>query len=599
MGKQKTGKPRLTKEQIAENKRRSTFSKQIAEIFSNAGFTGIAVRGWQFQLGGRSNELDHAFIFENVLVICEDTLRFVKEKEKALNKGNAFNRNHKAEKEETSRIICDNKKDFFELLKNKNSLITELQLYSYKEFKVFYLYFEYGVQRYSEDDIKRYPHLIFVDKSTMSYFYLMSKSIKASFKYELFKYFDLKIKDIGKPDPSRSINSIDTSIIYPETVTGYQDDVRMVSFMMRPADLLRYSYVLRKDGWDKKADLYQRLIMPKRIKSVRDYVVESKTAFMNNIIVTLPSDVKFFKKDGDLTIAVNLQNITNYENDIVMQIPAEYNSIGIIDGQHRVYAFYEDSNKNDASEKQIESLRNTLSLLVTGIIYPENSKYNDESERRKFESDLFATINKNAKPVDADILIQVSAIMNPTSGEAISRRVIESLNKTAPFENLFQLAKTENAPIKTASIIKYALSSLLNAKNSPNSLYKYWLIKEGKDESFVLENSQNIKEYVNYCSGCLIDYFKAVKTRFLSFWNGDSKLLKVISINAFIIAFRETLEKTNGPKSYDFYRLAFNKINLNFDKDNYAFPYAGAQYSMFAKSHIIPKILEALEEETK
>lgn len=291
-----------------------------------------------------------------------------------------------------------------------------------------------------------------------------------------------------------------------------------------------------------------------------------------------------------------MDDIINFETDIYIQIPVDYNSLGIIDGQHRVYAFYEDSNKNDAVEMNIDSLRNTLSLLVTGIIYPNEGKNKDEIERRKFESDLFVTINKNAKPVDADTLIQVQAIMNPTSGEAISRKVIELLNKNEPFENLFQLSKTENAPIKTASVIKYALSSLLNAKNNSNSLYKYWLDNESKEPNYVLEGSENIKKYVNYCANCLREYFKAIKSRFLSFWNGESKLLKVISINAFIIAFRDTLEKIGGPKSYDFYQKVFSKINIDFSKDNFAFPYAGAQYSMFAKNIFIPPILATYAE---
>ncbi|MBR2506942.1 MAG: hypothetical protein IKB70_08630 [Bacilli bacterium] len=127
---------------------------------------------------------------------------------------------------------------------------------------------------------------------------------------------------------------------------------------------------------------------------------------------------------------------------------------------------------------------------------------------------------------------------------------------------MFQLSKTENAPIKTVSVIKYALSSLLNAKNNANSLYKCWLDNESKEPNYVFEGSENIKKYVNYCTNCLREYFKAIKSRFLSFWNGESELLKV-----------------------------FSKINIDFSKDNFAFPYAGAQYSMFVKNIFAPPIL--------
>jgi len=346
--------------------------------------------------------------------------------------------------------------------------------------------------------------------------------------------------------------------------------------------------VLRKDGWEKDADLYQRLITAKRIKPIRDFVVKNQTTFLNNIIVTLPQGVRFYEKDTEAQISV--EKINDYRNNIEINIPADFNSMAIIDGQHRVYAYYEDSEKN-TQEILMCGLRKELNLLVTGIIYPNTDKYNDELERRKFESNLFVSINKNAKPVDADTLIQVQAIMNPTSGEAISRKVLECLNKDDPFKNMFQLSKVEEAPIKTASIIQYALSSLLVAKNTENSLYHYWLIENSKDASFILSQSEDITHYINYCANCLKEYFKAIKSKFINYWNKESKLLMIISLNAFIIAFRETLKITNGPQNYNFYMNVFKGWNFSFenskDKQN-QFPYAGAQYSKFARNEIIP-----------
>ncbi len=591
MVKKKNKKPKLTKEQLAEKKKRDAFSKQIENIFVLSGFTKLSVKGWQFLLGGKQNELDHCFIYENIIIICEDTIRFVKEKEQALAAGMPFNKNHKLEKEETSKIIRETEKaSFIKLLRDKFPSEETLQRYTQQEFNIYYLYFEYGITRYIKEDIERYTHLNLIDKSTFSYFCLMSKSIKASFKYELFKYLKLRIQDIGKPDPSgNSVNlPIVTPIIYPDSVTGYKDGIRMVSFMMKPIDLIKYSYVLRKDGWEKQPDMYQRLLTVKRIKSIRDFVIAKKTTFINNIIVTLPDGVRFFNKDNRETVI--LDNVVRFDNNIMMEIPTEYNSIGIIDGQHRVFAFYEDCDKDNTDEQLIKPMRDSYNLLVTGIIYPDNEKYKHLSERRRFESELFVSINKNAKPVDADTLIQIQAIMNPTSGEAVSRRVIELLNNDAPFENMFQLSKTDDAPIKIASIIQYAMSSLLVAKNVPTSLYKYWLKKNNYSNDFVLEQSKDIEDYIKYCANSLRTYFKAIKGRFLNYWDKNSRLLKVISLNAFIIAFKETLANTQGPKNYDFYLNAFRDFNLDFSSDNTNFPYAGAQYSKFAKALIIPAI---------
>lgn len=590
-------KNKLTKEQKNENKKRNNFRKQIKNIFTYSGFKSLKV-GRNFHLGGKSNELDHCFIYENIIIICEDTLKKLKEKEYFLKKGMSYNDNHKLKKDETSEIIKQNPNLFIEELKKDNDC-EELDIYQFNEFKIYYFYFEYGLKKVLKDDIKRYKNLILIDSSTMNYFVTMSKSIKASFKYEIFRFLGLKRKDIGKPDPcgNSDVKSIKTSIIYPNSVTGFENGIRMVSFMMRPSDLLENSCVLRKDSWDKKVDLYQRLIEPKRIKSIRDFVATNRTTFLNNIIVTLPYGIKFYKNSPEGQSELKLNEITNYSSDVEMYIPADFNSMAIIDGQHRVYAYYEDCDQSNILEKRIKRLRNELNLLVTGIIYPQNTIYDDDLEKRKFESNLFVSINKNAKPVDADTLIQVQSIMNPTSGEAISRKVIQSLNEDEPFQNMFQLSKVEDAPIKTASIIQYALSSLLVAKNTPTSLYKYWLIETKKEDDFQLRNLNDITEYIKYCSKNLKIYFKAIRSRFLHCWNKNSKLLNVISINAFIIAYRETLPITNGPKDNEFYTKFLQKLKIDFiDTPDKPFKYAGAQYSKFAKLELIPLIKEVNEE---
>ncbi|HIU70255.1 MAG TPA: DGQHR domain-containing protein [Candidatus Enterosoma merdigallinarum] len=582
---------KLTKEQKAKNKKRHDFSKQIREIFVSAGFESLNVKGFQFQLGGRSNELDHCYIFENIIILCEDTIKEVQQKEEAEEKKQPYNRNHKLEKNETAHIINSMKKDFYDLLCSKFPNSKYLSQYSHNRVKIFYLYFEYGLQKVQENDVQRYSNLKFIDNATLNYFSTMAKSIKASFRYELFRFLKLRRADIGPCDPfgNRNIRPLVSSIIYPESVTGYNNGVRMVSFMMKPIDLIENSYVLRKDGWEQDVDLYQRLITPKRIKSIRDFISKNKTTFLNNIIVTLPKGIYFNRVDDTgARTPVDLESITNYDNNIEINIPVDYYSMAIIDGQHRVYAYYQDNDENSDEEKNISELRNKLNLLVTGIIYPDNEDYKD-LEKRKFESNLFVSINKNAKPVDADTLIQVQAIMNPTSGEAISRKVLERLNKEEPFTNMFQLSKVEKAPIKTASIIQYALSNLLVAKNYESSLYHYWLRTTEKESEYILNQQKDIDEYITYCTESLKTYFKAIKSKFKSNWKKDSKLLMIISLNAFIIAFKESLKMTDGPKNYDYYAQVFKDWDFSFsDSSEKKFPYAGAQYSRFAKEEIIP-----------
>lgn len=579
-------KPKLSKEQKAEKKKRSDFSKQVNDIFINSGFEKLNVKNWHFSLQFVDIELDHCFIFENILIICEDTAKNSPLFTKNIHDSTV----HRTKKDRASKLIKENKKQFIDLLSNKFNECVSVRKYLSTEFKVFYLYFDYDAKRYTDEQRGTYPNLLLIDKPVFNYFVMMSKSIKKSFRYEIFRFLQLKENDVGRSSFDRQNDDIRANIIYPVNSTGYSDDIRIVSFMMSPEKLIKYSYVLRKDGWDENTELYQRLISPKRIKDVRKFVVDQKTSFLNNVIVTLPDNVSVCEIVNNNPTPKTWDDLVRFTgNQYSIIIPSEFNSIGIIDGQHRIYAYYEDNVENE-EEKNVSKLRNELNLLVTGIVYKQGGKYyNNPSEQRKFESNLFVAINKNAKQVDADTIIKVQSIMNPTSGAAVSRRIIELMNANDPFVNLFELSKTEKAPIKTASIIQYALSSLVTCKNVPTSFYKYWLLKEGLPETYEIgDDSANLKSYINYCVHNLREYFRAVKDRFLSAWNPNSKLLKVISLNAFLIALRDSLECLGGPKKFAFYVNALANLKIDFSNENKVFPYAGAQYSKFAKEKIIP-----------
>ena len=91
-------------------------------------------------------------------------------------------------------------------------------------------------------------------------------------------------------------------------------------------------------GWENKLELYQRLIEPPRIAKIRGFIAKEKKAFINNIVVSLPNTVNFYQ-NGDPT-PINIFSIDEIQN-ITVKIPLAYNSIEIIDGQHRLYAHYE------------------------------------------------------------------------------------------------------------------------------------------------------------------------------------------------------------------------------------------------------------------
>ena len=102
----------------------------------------------------------------------------------------------------------------------------------------------------------------------------------------------------------------------------------------------------------------------------------------------------------------------------------------------------------------------------------------------------------------------------------------------------------------------------------------------GDKEALINQEENALDAYVKFCAQNLNMYFSAVKNAFRDEWrNPESKLLSVISINGFIMAYNRQLRK-NGLREYDFYQNSFGKMQMDFSKEG--FPYTSSQYRMFS-----------------
>ncbi len=353
----------------------------------------------------------------------------------------------------------------------------------------------------------------------------------------------------------------------------------MVSFMMSAEKLMANSYVLRKDNWDQSMEFYQRLIKKGRITSIRKYLASTGTTFFNNIIVSLPPEAYFI--DEKTEHRANINEIKGYGN-YKLVLPNEFNTICVIDGQHRIFAHHEGA---DILENTIKPLRKKLHLLVTGLVYPETMTYDD---RLKYESSIFLDINSNARPVPADLLLFIQTLRDPFSDYGIARRVLVQLNQRSPFYNLLELSSTETARIKVASIVKYALRTLVAITDSgrKDNLYYHWS-KETGNNLIGSKDRELLNEYIKFMVVEFTTYFSALKSVFEEDWESkDSKLLSTISINGFIMAYQTLIKHKGVGHDVEFYRSSFEKLtSIDFTKGK--FGYTSSQYRMFSK-----KILE-------
>lgn len=561
--KKKCTKKKLTAEQkAAQLKKRKVlaFRKKIRSSFTDAGFTYFSTLDKHFPIGTRTVELDYLFLYENIIVICEDNTKQKKDIDHIRNKNESF-----AE-------IRNNKTAFLNWLSNTfPEKATMVKQYRPERYFLYYIYISQTELEITEDEKNRYSNLLFWDPETLSYFNRMAQCIQHSARYEIFRYLGLKNDEIGFSGSEGGKTTIKAPIIYPQEATGLHNGVRVVSFMMSAEKLLRTSYVLRKDSWEESMFLYQRLIEKDKVKSIRAFLAQKGEAFYNNIIVALPDNVTF---EDDAGTPILVENIGDFQH-CKLVLPDEMNSICIIDGQHRIFAHYE-APATEKYELQIAPLRRQLHLLVTGLIFPTEMK---EPERKQIQSQIFLDIMSNTKKVAPNVLTHIEMVKDPFSDIGLARRVIERLNKKRVFLNRFELSALDESKIKVASIIKFALRYLVTVTpaEGKTSLYAYW---QGNKEAFQQKDEASLNDYIEFCANSIDLYFSAIRDAFKSSWNDPaSKMLSVISINGFIIAFNRQLNKY-GVSDYPFYSSCLRKLSIDFSKNG--FPYTSSQYRKFS-----------------
>lgn len=549
-----------TEEQLLKREK-TAFKRKIRNIFVGAGFKYIPTNDNEMVIGLRTVEIDSLFIYENIWLLCEDTVKTTDIRDHIRTKNEAFG--------EITRNLSSFIQKLKELFPEQEEIFTK---YDSQRIKIFGLYISKNDLSLSESDYELFNNLKFIEPKTLGYFQWVVKGIKFSAKNEIFRYLDLKNKDIGTVSSSSDSAEIMAPIIYPQEFTGLKNKVRIVSFMMSAEDLLKTCYVLRKDNWEDSIWLYQRLIDNNKLKNVRAFIEAKGEAFYNNIIVALPDNVAFKDAAGHYK---SIEEIGVLEGNCQLILPRELNSICVIDGQHRIFAHYE-SGIDSKQERKIAELRKQLHLLVTGLIFDKDLR---PEERARIQSEIFVEINSNAKAVPQNVLLQIKRIRNPIADESIAQFVVEKLNREGIFLNAFQISELDTGKIKTASIVRFALRYLVTATpaEGKQSLFAYW---DGDKEAFKLSDEEAIKTYVKFCADVLRIYFGAIKKNLKSIWEDEeSKLLTVISLNGFIIALTRQLS-VNGVQDFDFYDKIFSGWEFDFSKDG--FPFTSSQYRKFS-----------------
>lgn len=562
------------KEKNAQKREQNAQKKSIRGLFATMGFHHIHVENKEFNYTKELPrvELDDIFYSENTIMIVEYTVT----------KSNEKSKEHLRRKRALATSIHQNPLEFEKFLINH---FPNHFKESSTQKNIRYLYCsKYSV---SEEIKSQYSNIvIFLSGQVLKYFRDLTAIIRSFSKYEFEEFLGI--------DKNSSQKNEFTAYIVNNATSKFEHKYALVTFYATPEALLSRAYVLRSNSWRNPDDyIYQRHLKKDKIVKIREYLNANGQSFPNNIILTLRRDsvsFSFEKNDALIPLKLSEDGYFTYQDDegvkhklegenktIKLTIVDQYGTIGVIDGQHRLFSYAHES---------MEEKRKSSKLLVTGILLP---KQHSENDSRKLEAKLFKSINTPQTAPPESLNLYIEEMLTPCSVGSINKRIVELLaDENMP---LHKIIPKKNQPseglIPTSSIISYGLNTYLRfTSKNPYSMYNLW--KETIDYIPIIEGTppelskEDAQKYVEFSSTLIKNYLVAFKKQLeAGQWNRAKRgktdevhkgILTATTIAGIILCMQKYLQNNPSHATLDFkFETVMNTRALNgFNFKNYS-----------------------------
>jgi DGQHR domain-containing protein len=536
--KSKAKKPKrvLTPEQLHAAEKRA-FARSVQTVFDRIGFTRVSeVSDEEIEFSGRRGDFDDAFVFENLLVFVEYTVSNPTQVGDHLKgKAHLFNR------------ISADPSGFLSMMFEKfPTLLAVVPSYHHSQLVVRVLYCSKSEIKSEHQDLTSSTSFLWL--ASIRYFRELSASIKRSARFELFDFLNVPHSEIGSGGVlSQGASAVAFSgSVLPEAHSNFPPGFKIISFYISPGAVLSRAYVLRKDGWRDSEGLYQRMISRAKIESIRKYLRSNERVFVNNVILTLPDDAKLLDESSS---EVDPSAITK-TTAITVQLPERGNTIGVIDGQHRIFSYYEDQ----ANDQKIAIYRSRQNLLATGIMYP--SGYSNE-QRERFEASLFLEINSTQNSAGSPLKQAIAVITMPFSNDSVGKRVVQQLATLSALDGLLERSFYDSGVLRTTTIVSYGLRPLVRIDGDA-SLINSWSDTAKRTSVIEQKSVGDLGIYAAFAAKEINKFLCAARAVVGSAnWKIRDKegngLLTVTFVNGLLVLFRHYV-KAHGLKEFDDYR---------------------------------------------
>ncbi len=371
--------------------------------------------------------------------------------------------------------------------------ITELFINNWPEARVIFVYALEKIELSESDerDASNYGIKVW-DSSIISYFEDLENRLGDAAKYQVFAE-SLEDEEIGSYSPR-----------VPAIKSDF-NGVPFYYFLARPESLLKIAYIFHRKLriGDQHENPYQRMVNKRRIEDIRNFVA-SKGYFSNNVIANFKQSPKFNKTDIIEGIEYG-----------VLTLPIFYQSLWIIDGQHRLFGY---SNTGEAKDHLIPVLAfQGLNEEKQGKLFIDIN-YNQKSVDQNLLWDLYSDIYYQSRDPEERLLYVISMI-----GKKLNS------NKSSPFFNYVYIpSMNESGPGVNIKLTTFGVR-----------LQKGSFLKGQKD--LFKENNENT---IDFATKRIIEYFNILKSFNSKDWEkGDDGFLRSnIGVHSFFLVFQEILK---------------------------------------------------------
>lgn len=266
-----------------------------------------------------------------------------------------------------------------------------------------------------------------------------SKTIGKWTKNYFLKHFNISIPT----SKGITIYEKDYSLIISKNKKASGKDIplsNLYTFTISPYRLLDIAHVHRKDELPSLQDdtyNYQRLLNSDKLKIIRRNLLNDPDfMFPSNILVILSKECTYTKDGTD---------------NSYLFIPEKYGSISIIDGQHRLFSYADETVKS--------IMQDTCQIKVTAIDFITS----DTDLINQFSAKIFIEINTNQTRVEISHLDQIAYELGSDDPKVIATKIIVIINSRAKFRAFFDINSDKTSQgIVEAGIIIDAVKKITN-----------------------------------------------------------------------------------------------------------------------------------------